>query len=441
MAMKRSRKSANVYYIYQLLAGVVFWSLFPLLLIIVLVTGKHRRGLAQRLGLSGVPLRRSDSRPRIWIHAASIGEVRVAAVLIDYLKQKRPDTVIVISTMTLHGRDFARTLFEDLECFLAPLDVPFIVDWVLNRVDPNLYICMETELWPLLIQKIHRSGRRNLLLNGRISDRTVASYQRLKIVFDPVIDSFDFIGAISDKDRDRFIRLGALSERVEVTGNLKYDPLLKKPAKTTPQKWRELLDIDLVDTVVVGGSTHDPEEQILIEMIELFRRDGKSFVWLIAPRHLNRLPEIEALFTAVSIPYQHLSSCLESGRKEEVIIVDTIGELVELYSIATLAFIGGSLCNYGGHNMYEAAVWSIPVLFGPHTQNFHMETEALVTAGGGFRVADPSGLKSMIGLLTSDQDSHQRASAAAQAVVASQQGAGEHQVELVTRLLDARFAA
>lgn len=439
MAAKRARYKTYVYYSYQLLVGLVFWTLFPVLLLVILITGKHRQGLFQRLGVQRIPRRLSKPGPRLWVHAASIGEIQVAGVLIEYLTKAWPDVSIVVSTMTLQGRDFARTRFTDVDCFLAPLDVPLVVDWVLFRVDPDVYICLETELWPLLIQKINRSGRGSVLLNGRISDRSVASYQRLTAVFQPVIASFNVIGAISEKDGERFFSLGAQRLKIEVTGNLKYDPLLKNPGAGTSRNWRASLGIAEGAPVVVAGSTHDPEEQVLLETIARCNRQATTALWLIAPRHLDRLPEIKRLFARHSISFQLLSQCLQTGRKERLIVVDTLGDLGQLYSVATVAFIGGSLCNYGGHNMFEAAVWQVPVLFGPHTQNFQVEAEALVAAGGAVRVAGSRELCSALQLLVNDQGAYQRAAQAAGAVVARQRGAGKHQLELVRRVLNEQF--
>ena len=419
-------------FVYQCVVGLLFAAAFLPLLAYVLVSGKHRRGLAERLGLYKMVKRDAAKHSRVWLHAASIGEIKVARMVITQLARMLPDAEFVVTTMTIHGRDFARGAFGDsVECRLAPLDVVLITDMVVRRIDPSVYICLETELWPLLIHKIKKHGAVTVLLNARISDKSIDRYRRLSVLFSRVLRNFDRIGAITEIDRDRLLSVGAEPQRVSVTGNIKHDVELPEEVDRTRQHYRSMLGIDAETVVLVAGSTHEPEEELLLPL----QRDGESgpdIVWLVAPRHLDRLEGIEELYRAHGVGTDRFSGCENGARpRHRVLLVDTLGDLAELYSVATFAFIGGSLTNYGGHNMMEAAAWGTPVAFGPHTQDFQGAAEDLVKSGGGFRVENIDELAELIDGFLQHPERLEQASRAAERVAASRHGTAAHQVQLV----------
>lgn len=420
--------------LYQLAVGLIFWVSFPFLLALVLITGRHRRGLAQRLGFYRVTgLASAGHRGhRIWVHAASIGEVRAAGMLIEELRRDLPDSRIMVTTMTIHGRDFAeKHLGPDTCCFLAPLDIPLIVGRAVATFAPDIYICLETELWPLLITKLNKKGIASFLLNGRLSQRSIGRYRWLRLLFGPVIKSFKRIGAISQDDRRRFIEIGADPHSVAVVGNIKDDFKAPSDQQKIQARWSRLLGISGTVDVLVAGSTHSPEEELLLP---LFSRLSEQYdqLWLIAPRHLDRLQSIEAVCAAHNIEYDLLSRLKEGAvREHRLVLVDTIGDLTQLYSIATFVFIGGSLTDYGGHNAMEAAIWEKVVFFGPDMADFSEAANVLKECGGGFTITRLEELEDLIKMFSEDRDRLQTARLAAGQAARSRRGAGRKQAELV----------
>ena len=240
--------------LYRFIIGFLFWISLPLLLTIVLLTGWHRRGLSERLAFYESPAAELGNGTRIWVHAASIGEVRAAGMLIDSLKVHQPPYNFLVTTMTVHGRDFARQhLGPEVACQLAPLDVPFSVNRSLALLAPDLYVCLETELWPLLIDTLRKKQVPTLLINGRLSDRSITTYRRLRFLFSPVLQSFQLIGAISDADRQRFIEVGADPDRVVVTGNIKDDIRLPQDPEKIAANWDGILLARIVDDICIGA--------------------------------------------------------------------------------------------------------------------------------------------------------------------------------------------
>jgi 3-deoxy-D-manno-octulosonic-acid transferase len=419
-----------VYWCYQVIVGLMFWLLFPLLLLAVLLTGKHRRGLAERLGC----YRRADqgqNRSIIWLHAASIGEITVARTLIEQVQQLVPDASFVVTTMTIHGRDYARSLLpESQPVYLAPLDVPGVTDRVVRLIRPAVYVCLETELWPLLLGKIKRSGATVMLLNGRLSERSIGSYRRFRSFFGMVLDNYDRIAVIGEKDRLRFLSLGVRPEVVTVTGNVKEDCAMIHDPEAIRDRWRRRLHVSRDDQVFVAASTHDPEEVMLLPLIVRLLETGR--LCLLAPRHPQRLPQLETLCGAYRLSFDLLSD-LKRGqaRRHPLILVDTLGDLAEVYSVAGSAFIGGSLVDYGGHNLMEAARWNCVVFFGPSTDDFQEAAATLEHSGGGIRIDSPKDLEGRLLRLLGDHRELARRAAEAGRVARRQSGAANRQAALV----------
>ena len=415
---------------------MIFLVCFPFLLIIVLISGKHRRGLSERLGFIPFREKKKSGMRRVWIQAASIGEVSAAASLIQHLKYAAPELSFVVTTMTLHGRDYGRVkLGGDIPCFLAPLDAPLVVDRFMHLFLPDVYICLETELWPLVIGKARRRGAAVILLNGRISDRSIAGYRRFRPLFRAVLENFVEIGVIGRGDAQRFELLGAKPEVITITGNIKYDALLPEDHPEIREKQRNLLGIDKKMDVFIAGSTHDPEEELLLPVYE---RLAKKFnqLWLVAPRHLDRVEQIRKMLAAEKIEHDLFSRIKNAEpRRHSLVLVDTFGDLAELYSIASFVFIGGSFTNYGGHNLMEAAVWGNVLFFGPFMQDFQEAADVMVKAGGGICVQSPAALEEQLTRFSTDRGSLAKASARAGAAARKQPQAALRQAELVIRHL------
>lgn len=419
--------------LYRFIVGLCFWIFFPILSVVVLITGKHRRGLKERLAFyepsAGRP---SPGAPkRIWIHAASIGEVRAAGVLIDRLKGRLPDWDVLVTTMTIHGRDFARQhLGPDVACYLAPLDVPYSVNRAINTFAADVYVCLETELWPVLIDTLRTKGVPSLLINGRLSTRSISNYRRFRILFAPLLKSFGSIGAISEVDRQRFVEVGADPAHVAVTGNIKDDTRLPQNPEAVTAKWSAILGLAEDADVFIAGSTHSPEEELLVPLLRS-RTDRESLA-IIAPRHLHRLNTIESLLGGQGLGYDRLSE-LKQGRQRvhPLVLVDTFGDLGELYSVATFVFVGGSLSGSGGHNMMEPAIWERVVFFGPDTADFKESAATLENCGGGYRVDGIDDLGAKMTMLQGDRERLDHARQQAGNAAREHQGAADRQAALI----------
>ena len=374
---------------------------------------------------------------RVWIHAASIGEIKAAGIIIEHFRKREPESLFILTTMTIHGRDFARSnMGKDIDCFLAPLDIPLITDIVIKRINPDVYVCLETELWPLLIHKIKQRGAATVLLNGRISDKSIGRYRKLKFLFGQVLRNFDRIGAISVTDKERFLELEADPDRVSITGNVKHDIVLPGEPKAIQAHYRNLLGLEAQTRVFVAASTHPPEEELLLPLFETFSSTF-AHVWLIAPRHLDRIEGIQELLVRRNISFDLLSDCKQGkSRSSLLVLVDTFGDLSELFSVASFVFMGGSLVDYGGHNLMEAAIWDKAVVFGPYMQDFHDSARELETAGGGFRINSPDELEKILQRFMENSAALEAAGAIAGKIARKQQGAAVLQAELIHQALN-----
>lgn len=425
-----------MFLLYQILVGLIFLLSFPFLLVLVLITGKHRRGLAERLGIVSFRQSKPPGTKRIWIHAASIGEVNAAQIIINRLVALVPDISFVVTTMTVHGRDYCREkLGENIPCFLAPIDIPVIVDRFLYAMKPDAYVCLETELWPITIGKIKRSGAAMVLLNGRISDKSIAGYQRFRFIFKSVVRNFDEIAVIGRVDFDRFVLLGADPALIRITGNIKHDTVLPDDHPGIRKKYRDLLQVDGRTDVFIAGSTHDPEETLLLPIYERMIKKHNQ-LWCIAPRHIDRLEQIKHTLDSRGIDYDLFSAC-RSGRPRQcsLILVDTFGDLAELYSIASFVFIGGSFTDYGGHNLMEAAIWDNVLFFGPFVQDFQEAADLLVKEGGGVSLQSAEELEEHLETLLADRKLLRETCSSAGRAARKQKNAGFLQAEIVVRNL------
>ena len=419
-----------MFILYQIILILVVFPLLPVLLAGVLITGWQRQWIFQRLGwLPELPAK--DHRKRIWFHASSVGEVFAARILIEELHKRNLDADVVVTTMTIHGCQSARqTLAPDTTCLLAPLDLPGIVDSVIARINPDLYVVMETELWPLILHKMRKKGVAVLLANGRMSARSWTTYQKKKGFFQPILAAFDQITAISETDLLRFESLGVARDKITVSGNCKYDRRITDEERSRLQNYQQLLDTQGQE-VLVCGSTHEGEEELLLPVLRRLQ-DERSLLCVIVPRHLNRLAKICQLIDTHGLQYD-LFSALKSGEKRasNLLVVDSYGDLMVMYGLARYIFCGGSLVAQSGHNVMEAALWGRPVFFGPSMADFQNAAELLKVGGGGFMLGDAEELYQRISELSQDPESYTRACQCAQTVANSQQGAAARQADMI----------
>lgn len=424
-----------MYTLYKMIIGLAFYALLPFSLCYVGLTGRHREGLRQRLGLYPKVPRRAG-RPRIWLHAASVGEVQAARAIIDELRRSLPQVEFILTTMTLHGRKVARNqLPADTACLLAPLDVPGVVGRVLDKLAPDAYVCIETELWPLLLHEASKRGIKVVQVNGRLSAGSAAGYQRTAFFFRQVLANFTAMAVISEADRARYLELGAVEKRLQVAGNVKYDLQLPPEPELIREHYRQILGITTATEVLVAGSTHTGEEEMLLPLLSTLSGE-QPFLLLLAPRHLQRLEGLQEMLQGRGIGY-HLLSDLQAGdqRQYPLVLIDSLGELAEIYAIATYIFCGGSLVERNGHNVMEAAIWDRAVFYGPSMADFRDAVLLLEDAGAGFMVRSAAELAEHIWGCRQDPEVYRQACLRAGQVVRAQQGAAVRQARLIVDCL------
>jgi len=427
-----------LYGLYQLLGWLTFIVGFPFFLLYSVLTGRYRQGLGQRLGIWGAEEQQSHDMT-IWLHGASVGEVLLAKILIKELAHILPEAHFVLSTMTEQGMEVARKQAgKNVECIYAPLDLVGIVGRTIRRIRPLLYICLETELWPALLLEAKRSGVKLVLLNGRLSGRSFARYKLVKGFMVRILSCFSMISVIQETDAKRYISLGADPAKIRVLGNAKYDQDLASPGGAESRElYRDWLNLQEDQPVFVTGSTHTGEEEMLLEVFQSLKKASgmQNLLWVVAPRHMQRLADVEAMLQLKGVAYQRLSEVKETDRSADTILVDSIGDLAGLYSIGSYVFCGGSLVERGGHNIMEAAIFGKPVFYGPSMKDFSDAAELLESAGGGFPVTGPESLTASILYFMDHPEEYEDAARRARKVAASQQGAARKQAELVRDVL------
>jgi 3-deoxy-D-manno-octulosonic-acid transferase len=387
---------------------------------------RWRAGLSERLGLRP-PLPPGS----LWVHAASVGEVRAAARLVDRLRAR--GRAVCTSTVTATGRAAMRRARPGLPCHLAPLDHPWCVAGALARVAPAALVLVEAELWPAWIAAAARRGIPVALVSGRVSDKSFARYRRLARGVAPTLRRLAALGARTEADAERFLALGAPRERVRVTGDLKLDADDEPPAPA-PELARVLGRAPLV----VGGSTHAGEELALLDALDALERAGLAAALALAPRQPERVEEVARLLRRRGRAFRRRTQLgaqpLHAG---EVLLLDTLGDLAGLYARAALCFVGGSLAPRGGHNVLEPASVGCPVLVGPHTQGIRHAVELLVSCGAARSVAGSAALAAAAAEWLRAPAAAARAGEAGRQVLARHRGSAERSAALVEALLGA----
>lgn len=349
----------------------------------------------------GYKLERIDKqgKPVVWFHALSVGEVTSVLPLIQQLKQESGDTaIIVFSVSTVSGHQLANRLLSPYcdRLIYAPLDIFFIVRRFLRKIDPDLFILVETDFWPNLLHSLAASNIPPLLVNGRVSDSSINKYNRFRFFFYPIFDQFDFLCMQTAADADKMTGLGISGQKVKVLGNLKFAESLKQTS-TAPDK----SPFPENHLTILAGSTHDGEERILIDIFKSLCVDCSEIHLAVAPRNITRVDEITALAESCGLTSNRYST--PSDHASDITIIDTIGDLSGLYGYGDICFIGGSLIDEGGHNPIEAARCGKPVIFGPHMDDFLEISEGLIEAGGAFQVAHQSELQQVLASLISSE--------------------------------------
>ena len=450
---------------WRLFYNIVLLVVSPLIVAVLLAKQRCRPGLPQRLGLEegsfglfrlfGLSqqnkLNKPDqpnkpNQPVIWIHAVSLGEVVAVTPLVNELHRRHPACRLVVSTVTETGREAVEQRLAGVaeHCY-APLDFPWVVSRFIERLQPCLYLFVETELWPNLLWHLRRRGVPTVLVNGRLSTRSFARQQwaPVRSFYRTMLQTLSLCLMQSDRDVDRIVALGAEASRVRRTGNIKFDqpvPVVAEGGTT-----RAHLGLQDTDQLFVAGSTHSGEEEILVECYQALVARYSSAVLLLAPRHIERAESVEAMIRARGMTVQRRSTIGQAGALRStgprVVVLDSRGELAAIYREAVVAFVGGTLVPIGGHNLLEPALWAKPVLFGLYTDHCAEIADLLIQAGGGCRVLHAEDLTQHIMALFSDSEERDRMGRSARQVVEQNQGALQRTMEAIDRLLIAKQGA
>jgi 3-deoxy-D-manno-octulosonic-acid transferase len=396
-----------------------------------LLPGRYASGFLQRFGYR-LPMDRSATS--CWIHAVSVGEAAAAVSLVEAIRQRWPELRVVLSTVTPTGARVVKDRLGDrvTHCYF-PLDLPGPVSRAIGAVAPVFFIALETELWPNFFRELTRRGIRSMIVNGRISDRSFRRYRRIRFLLRRLLQQITVLAMQSSEDARRVIALGAPAERVVVAGNLKTEPV--RPEAGAEKLWRRLVRLTGNELVWVAGSTHRGEETLVLDAFRELRARHPSLTLIIAPRDPGRIPEIERLLRDRDLDGIRRTSLPGNPARHDVILLDTVGELAQLYGLADVVFVGGSLVPWGGHNMLEPAFCRKPVVFGPHNMNFRESADLLLRSGGAVQVPDGRELLVALQQLLAAPDLRERMGEAGFQAVSSRRGAVSQTLELIQRFL------
>jgi 3-deoxy-D-manno-octulosonic-acid transferase len=426
-----------VYLLYSLASLVTLMALAPYFAYQALRHHKYIRGMGQRLGSLPVSFN-LDADESIWVHAVSVGEVLAARPLMADLKQRYPTLRLFLSTTTLAGQELARRSASEADAvFYFPFDLAVTARRTLNLVKPRLFVMMETEIWPNLLRECRRRGVKTVLVNGRISSRSFPRYRLIRPFFRRVLADVDRFCVQGEQSRRRLLALGADPARITVTGSLKFDALHVTPV---PGRGRDrvlrFFRMSPGRPVLVAGSTLKGEEAAIIRAFHRIRTPGSGALLVLAARHPERFAEVERLCRQEGLATVRRTDLpIDAEPRADAVVLDTIGELAQLYQIATAVFVGGSLVPAGGHNIMEPALFGKPIVFGPHMENFHEIAAEFLANGAAVQVHGDRELEQTVVGLMGDPVRRARLGAAARALVDANRGAKDRTVAVIADLL------
>lgn len=426
------------YLAYALFSSCFVVIVLPFYWVYKRIIRRERISISQRLGIYSWKLNGFAGTPRIWIHAVSVGEVNVAAAVIHKLKNLIPGCGIVLSTTTPHGQAAAvNRVGRWATCIYAPVDFIPSVQKALSFMRPDILVCLETEIWPNWLMAAQRMGIKTAFINGRISVRSIRGYLRIRPLVKTVLSRVDAFSMIHASDAQRIKLLGAPPERITVSGNAKYDGLSDQAGILTREIMAKLYRVKSGQPVLLAGSTRGKEGEICLKVFRQILSRFPGALMIIAPRHLKRTDELmnQAKALGFSCQFRTDINGTDKPRTASVVILNTIGELQETYSIASVVFCGGSLVPLGGQNVLEAAIWGKPVFYGPSMEDFLEAKELLESVGGGFPVTDSEDLTVKLAAMLSNPEALEAAGLHARRAVLSRRGAALAHARVIQKLL------
>lgn len=397
---------------------------------------KWHKGFFSRLGfLDDEYFKGLNILRPIWIHAVSVGEVKAIQPFLSKLRKIYPDKKFVLSTVTKTGNEIAQKIVKPQDVLIyLPLDLSFVVRKFLDCFNPCIFIIVETEIWPNIISQLKERNIPVAIINGRLSKKSLKGYRMLKVLFRRILNEVDLFCMQTKKDAENIIGLGAPKERVEICGNMKFD--MADPQKLAEENLGKSRD----ELIFVAGSTHRGEEEVVVRIYKKLLRSFPELKLLIAPRHIERVPEIEKTiggfgFSPVLFSEIKETASIFSQKNGCVIILDTLGQLNYIYRFAAICFIGGSLVDKGGHNIIEPALFSKPVIFGPFMSNFDDIAKVFIEKNAAVQVKDEKDfLQACVNLLSKPELRNELGGRARQ-IINSSKGSADRHIELITRLI------
>jgi 3-deoxy-D-manno-octulosonic-acid transferase len=456
-----------MYAAYSVLTVAFLVVVSPYLLYQAIRYRKYIASLPQRMGYLPVSFN-LDGHESIWIHAVSVGEVLAVRALLPELRRRYPRLRLCVSTTTMSGQQVAKTSLPYVDqVFYFPFDLGFIVNRTLRLVRPRLFIMMETEIWPNLLRACQRDGVRTVLVNGRISSRSYPRYRFVRFFFRKVLAHIDRFCMQGEESARRIVDLGADRDRVTVTGSLKFDSLEFGPAErqsvpgpaeaghyrdpAAPEHARpnvhdvqqrgrtrvlRYFRVDPSRPVIIAASTLKGEEEPVLEAFQRIRATMSTALLIIAPRKPERFDEVERIVRRTGWKVARRTELrVDTDPRHDVVILDTIGELAQLFQVATVVFVGGSLVDAGGHNILEPAVFGKPIVFGPHMHNFAEISRTFLENGAAVQVRSDRELETVLLDLLGDPVRRASLGAAARALVEANRGARGKSLAVIAELL------
>lgn len=418
----------------RLIYSALYYCLLPVILGRMLWRSRkspaYRQRLAERFGFIGED-RERRGRPGLWVHAVSVGETLAAVPVVEQLISEYPDHRVVLTTTTPTGSERAQRLFGDRVFHVyCPWDLPGAVRRFVRATEPRLLLIMETELWPNMLHQARRAGCHSLLANARLSERSARGYARVGGLTREMLATLDTVAAQSAADGERLVELGLQREKLHITGSIKFDLELGNRLQREVEALRLALGADRRHIVVVA-STHPGEDEQVLAAFAMLRQNHPDCLLIIVPRHPERFDDVYRLCVSAQWQVCRRSSGELPGSDDDVLLGDTMGELLTLLGTATIAVIGGSLVEHGGHNALEASAWGVPVVTGPYMFNFTEISDLLTAAGAMIKLADPSELGASLDALLSDEQRRSAMGAAGREVVADNRGARQRLLALI----------
>ncbi len=432
-----------MYILYNILIILVFIILvLPYFLYRLVVEKGFGHRFRQNMGLVSreeiAPVADSNC---IWLHGASVGEMVAISPLVKEIKNLMPERKVLVSAVTVGGYDMARQIMPEADAIINfPLDLPLVSSSMVRRIRPGIFIMVETELWPNFLRAIRSRHIPAMMMNGRISEKSVKSYRYLSGLLRDMLDTISLFCMQSSIDAEYITRLGADPEKIIVTGNTKFDQTYAEvsPEDLTAYKTELGLGEDAYP-VIVAGSTHRTEEEAVLTSFTALRKKYPRARLIIAPRKLNRIEEIKKVNAKFGYEMGFRSELKEmEGKRPEfpVLMLDTIGELGRIYAIGDIVFVGGSLVRYGGHNVLEPAAHAKPILVGPSMEDFKDSYSLLSKAGGCRMVADTNGLTEAFLEIAEDDALRKKMGEASIQIIRENRGAALKTIHYLTELLD-----